>query len=126
MESGNSMPLLEVETPVGKLVFPSEWAQDVRIEKTSVQDPYTVSFYGFAEDQEILLFAFSFGSGTGYRIGSVPNADGTPQTIWLNISRIEALSSWSEEEKARINGLQECVNDLIYQFHQMDGFRESN
>lgn len=116
---------IEVSTPVGKLTFPQEYSDSVRTEDTSSGDQFAMSFYGTAGKSEVMLFEISIGAnGTGYQLGSVPDTDGNPQMIWLNISEIKADPSWSEEETAQINLMQECVNDLIEQFHDMEGFQE--
>lgn len=128
--SGNEKPMaevhsIEISTPVGKLTFPQEYSDSVRIEDTSSGDQFAMSFYGTAGKSEVLLFEISIGAnGTGYQLGSIPDTDGNPQMIWLNISEIKADPSWSEEETAQINLMQECVNDLIEQFHDMEGFQE--
>ncbi len=116
----------EVETPVGKLVFPEDWAEFVQVEDTSSAEQFSASFYGTAGDDKVLLFEISVGpNGSGYQLGSAPDTEGKRQHIWLNIREIESKSSWSNEEVTRINTMQECVNDLIEQLHEIDGFREN-
>lgn len=116
----------EIKTPVGTLVFPEEWDQDVQIEDTSSEDRYSVSFYGKVGSDKVFLFEISIGEkGSGYQLGSAPDEDGKKQLLWLNISEIVSDSSWSEEEVSYINTLQSCVNDLIDQFYQMKGFENS-
>lgn len=131
-EKGNDMLEIDatngvVSTPVGKLTFPEEWADAVQMEDTSTGDQYAVSFYGMIGADRIFLFEFSIGAnGSGYQLGSVPDADGNAQMIWLNISAIQSDPSWSEEDITRINTMQGCVNDLMEQLRAMDGFQESN
>lgn len=94
---------------------------------TSTDGTYAMSFYGTVNGADVLLFEIAIGAAEGgYQLGSAPDADGNMQSIWLNISEIKAEPDWSEADTARINTLQECVNDLIYQLQQVDGFQPAN
>lgn len=118
---------LDIETPVGTLTFPEEWAGDVKTKDTSADGQYAVSFYGTANGEDVLLFELSVGAKEGgYQLGSAPDADGNMQPVWLNIKEIETKPEWSAEDTTRINTLQECVNDLIDQLNHMDGFQTAN
>ena len=117
----------EINTPVGKLVFPSEWADSVEIKDTSSGKQFRNSFYGTVNGEKVLLFELSVGAdGSGYQLGSAPDSAGNTQFIWLNIKEISSEPTWSGEDISRINTMQSCVNDLIEQLHEIDGFRESN
>lgn len=118
---------LEIETPVGTLTFPEEWAGEVQTKDTSTDGQYAVSFYGTVNGEEVLLFELSVGAKEGsYQLGSAPDANGNMLPVWLNISEIEAKPDWSEEDTTRINTAQECVNELIDQLNQMDGFQTAS
>lgn len=118
---------LEIETPVGTLTFPEEWADEVQTKDTSPDGQYAVSFYGTVNGEDVLLFELSVGTKEGsYQLGSAPDANGNMLPVWLNISEIEAKPDWSEEDTTRINTAQECVNELIDQLNQMDGFQTAN
>lgn len=118
---------LELETPVGTLTFPEEWAGDVQTKDTSADGQYAVSFYGTVNGEDVLLFELSIGTKEGsYQLGSAPDVNGNMLPVWLNISEIEAKPEWSAEDTTRINTLQECVNDLIDQLNHMDGFQTAN
>ncbi len=112
-----------VNTPVGELTFPERYAGEVRAAETSA-DPYTAAFYASVGKSEVLLFSVSVGGGSGYLLGSVPDTSGTPREIRIDIDPIEPDASWAEEDVNRINGMQECVNDLMDEFRQMDGFQK--
>lgn len=115
-----------IETPVGKLTFPEAWAQQVWVKEASSGDQYTVDFYGSAGGEDVLLFSLSVGpTGVGYQIGSVPDAAGVAQSVWLEVSEIQAQDGWTEEEASDINMMQSCVNDLIEQIRALEGFREN-
>lgn len=118
---------LEIETPVGTLIFPEAWAGAVQMKDTSADGQYAVSFYGTVGGEDVLLFELSVGAKEGdYQLGSAPDAAGDMQSVWLNIKEIEAKPEWSAEETTQINTMQECVNDLIDQLNQMDGFRAAS
>lgn len=118
---------LEIETPVGTLLFPEEWAGEVQMKDTSADGQYAVSFYGTVNGEDVLLFELSIGTKEGsYQLGSAPDVNGNMLPVWLNISEIEAKPEWSAEDTTRINTLQECVNDLIDQLNHMDGFQPAN
>ena len=115
------------ETPVGTLIFPEAWAGAVQMKDTSADGQYAVSFYGTVGGEDVLLFELSVGAKEGdYQLGSAPDAAGNMQSVWLNIKEIEAKPEWSAEETTQINTMQECVNDLIDQLNQMDGFRAAS
>ena len=115
----------EIQTPVGVLTFPAEWADRVWTEDASSGDQYTEKFYGSAGKDEVLLFEISVGAdGVGYRLGSAPDENGAQRELWLNISEIEPKSAWTEQQISQINLMQGCVNDLIEQVRALDGFRE--
>lgn len=123
----DSAKKLELETPVGTLIFPEAWAGAVQMKDTSADGQYAVSFYGTVGGEDVLLFELSVGAKEGdYQLGSAPDADGNMQPVWLNIKEIEAEPEWSEADTTRISTLQECVNELIYQLQQVDGFQPAN
>ena len=118
---------LEIETPVGTLSLPEEWPDGIEMKDSSADGQYAVSFYGTVNGEDVLLFELSVGAQEGdYQLGSAPDADGNMQPVWLNIKEIEARSEWTEADVTQINAMQESVNELIYQFHQMDGFQAAS
>ena len=116
----------EIQTPVGVLTFPAEWADRVWTEDASSGDQYTEKFYGSVGNDKVLLFELSVGAnGTGYQIGNAPDEEGALQAVWLNISEIRSKESWTEDQVSQINVMQGCVNDLIEQVRALDGFQEN-
>ena len=112
-------------TPVGTLTIPRGLADAVELADTSKGGQYAVSFYGTVGADRVLLFELSVGAdGSGYTLGSVPDANGNRKTVSLNISEIEKKPNWSEDAYAQINELQSYVNDLIEQINQLDGFQD--
>lgn len=117
----------QIKTPVGTLSLPEEWPDDIKMEDSSADGQYAARFYGTAGGEDVLLFELSVGAAEGdYQLGSAPDADGNRQAVWLNISEIEPKPEWSEADVAQINAMQECVNELIYQLHQLDGFQAAS
>lgn len=115
----------EIQTPVGVLTFPAEWADRVWTEDASSGDQYTEKFYGSVGNDKVLLFELSVGAnGIGYQIGNAPDEEGALQAVWLNISEIEPKSAWTEQQISQVNLMQGCVNDLIEQVRALDGFQE--
>lgn len=114
----------KLETPVGTLLFPEELAKDVFAKDVSRDGRYAVSLYGIVGKEEVLLFTLSVGEGgEGYEIGSAPGTGGTQQAVFLDISSIEAKNGWTQAEAERVTMLQSCVNELIAQINQLDGFQ---
>lgn len=116
----------EIRTPVGTLVFPEAWANNIWTEDASSGNQYSEMFYGNVGKDKVLLFELSVGAnGIGYQIGNVPDEEGTLQAVWLNIGEIESRDSWTEKQVSQINVMQGCVNDLIEQIRALDGFQEN-
>ena len=116
-----------IETPVGTLSLPEEWPDGIKMQDSSADGQYAMSFYGTVGQEDVLLFELSVGAKEGsYQLGSAPDADGNRQAVWLNISEIEPKPEWTEADVTQINTMQECVNELIYQLHQLDGFQAAS
>ena len=117
---------VKLSTPVGELTLPERWGDAVTVEDVSSDEQFLARFNGKVDDAEALLFELSIGeNGAGYLIGSAPDASGTPQPIWLEIREIEPTDTWTEEQTAQMNDLQEGVNDLLDQFYSLDGFEKA-
>lgn len=114
-----------IETPVGQLTFPEEWADSVHVEETR-GEAYSAEVYAYSDDEDVFLFRLLIGGeGNGYLLGYVPDEKGDRESVWLDISAIEDKESRSAEESQRLNTIQGCVNDLIEQIREMEGFSES-
>ena len=115
-----------LDTPMGELIIPEAWSDQVEIEDTSADDTYSKSFYKTVGDQKVLLYELIIGeNGAGYELGSVPDKNGDRQKVWLNINVIDRDESWSDDEYNEINTIQSGVNELIDQIYQMKGFEKS-
>lgn len=115
-----------LDTPVGELIIPEAWSDQVEMEDASSEGNYVQSFYKTVGDKKVLLYELIIGeNGTGYELGTLPDKDGNESKVWINISVIDKDESWSDEEYEEINTIQSGVNDLIDQIYQMDGFRKA-
>lgn len=113
----------EITTPIGKFSFPAEWAESVTAEENTSNSRYSAKFYGTVGKDKVLLFELIIGTdGNGYQLGTAPDASGSRQSVWIDISTIEPKSSWTKEETENANLLQSCVNDIIDQLNQLKGF----
>lgn len=91
---------------------------------TSTGGEFSLSFYSKIKSKEVFLFELSVGSqSNGYRLGTYTDEKGKEQSVWLNINEITPDSSWSQDEIDEINKTQSCVNELIDQLNQIDGFK---
>lgn len=83
----------------------------------------SVSFLGKVSDkEEQLLFVIYFNEDGEIPIGIIEKSE---ENIYVNltISELE-LSDLSQEEIDKFSEMQECVNDLLDQIHQVEGFKE--
>ena len=114
----------QITTPLGNLKLSGEWAETVETKGTSSGGEFSLSFYGKVKSKEVFLFELSVGSqSNGYRLGTYTDEKGKEQSVWLNINEITPDSSWSQDEIDEINKTQSCVNELIDQLNQIDGFK---
>ena len=126
-QGGNSALASEnarLSTPVGALALPQALADSCRLEDASEGSQYSMRFYGKVGTDSVLLFELSVGeNGSGYALGSAPDASGNQMPIWLDIHEIKKDPAWTDDEFNRINELQSYVNDLIEQINHLDGFQ---
>ena len=115
----------QISTPLGNLTLSDEWAETVETKDTSSGGNFAMSFYGKVKSKDVFLFELSVGSQSkGYQLGTYTDKKGNEQSVWLNINEITPDSSWSQDEIDEINKTQSCVNDLIDQLHQINGFKD--
>ena len=94
------------------------------IEDVSADGQYAVRVSAPVGTDDVLLFVLSVGeNGSGYALGSAPDASGAQTAIWLDIHEIPKDAAWTADEYAHINALQSFVNDLIEQINHLEGFQ---
>ena len=114
----------QITTPLGNLKLSGEWVETVETKDTSSDGEFSLSFYSKVKSKEVFLFELSVGSqSNGYQLGTYTDEKGKEQSVWLNINEITPDSSWSQDEIDEINKTQSCVNELIDQLNQIDGFK---
>lgn len=113
-----------VETSFLNLYYPVKWKNYIRIEQNMENEVTgSVSFLGKVSDkEEQLLFVIYFNEDGEIPIGIIEKSE---ENIYVNltISELE-LSDLSQEEIDKFSEMQECVNDLLNQIHQVEGFKE--
>lgn len=127
LQSAEPIPVsadAKLSTPVGDLVLPQELAAVCRIADVSADGQYAVRVSAPVGADDVLLFVLSVGeNGSGYALGSAPDASGAQTAIWLDIHEIPKDAAWTADEYAHINALQSFVNDLIEQINHLEGFQ---
>ena len=114
----------QISTPLGELKLSGEWAETVETKDTSSGGEFALSFYSKVKSKDVFLFELSVGSqSNGYQLGTYTDGKGKEQSVWLNINEITPDSSWSQDKIDEINKTQSCVNELIDQLNQIDGFK---
>lgn len=105
-------------------MLPQELAAVCRIADVSADGQYAVRVSAPVGTDDVLLFVLSVGeNGSGYALGSAPDASGAQTAIWLDIHEIPKDAAWTADEYAHINALQSFVNDLIEQINHLEGFQ---
>ena len=113
-------PGIAVENPYMTYYYASDLADDVTIQQTSSEDCHEAAFLTTINGEELELFRIILSKETaenGYVLGMLDK--NIQVTLVMNEQRAE---DWSEEDFARINALQERINDIIPQFYAEAGF----
>ena len=123
VEQPETRQAITLDTPVGTLVYPEEWGALVTATDVSANGTYAVQLSGEANGEPVPLFTLYVGAdGQGYLLGTAPDENGGLQELRLDIRALEQEPGWDEETFLRLNTEQACVNDLIEQIHELDGF----
>lgn len=116
-----------ISTPVGKLVCPSAWGDDVRIEDNTSNGVGSIEFVATTGGSKTKLFSLEFGdTNMGYELGTVPDASGTPVKVGVDIQEIGKTGELSDDDVSTLSGLQDGVNELLDQIYKADGFQAVN
>lgn len=127
IQTGDPAKPVELQTPVGVLRFPDEFAGEVELSETTQNGVYSAVVDGFVGETRVRLFKVLVGEELpAYLVGYVPNEQGELLPVGLDISEIPTDPSWSEAQTKRINLLQGCVNDLIEQINLLPGYQGLN
>ncbi len=111
----------EIETPYAKLKYPAKWKDKCVVEKTE-GDPYTVTVYGIADDENIKLFDVVFGTAPkdSYLLGTM-KSNGKEVTVSLIDYSEDFADDYSVENYPELYAMVEDVNEiisgLVYEYH---------
>ena len=110
-----------IETKYGKLFFPLKWKEYLQV-KMQDEESYIVQFYGkIGNNKKQHLFDISFGGKEGTTIGYYTNKK---EIININVIGKECnkQEEMTEEDFAKICGMQEDVNFLIGMIDKENNF----
>lgn len=119
-------PGIPLVTEYMVLSYPAELEDQVRIEYEELADGQQIIFTTDFTGEELELFRFSISkSGTdGYRLGVLTDENAGQLLVCMNVTEYSS-GSWTPEEYAKLNAMQERVNDIIIQFYDDPRFTAS-
>ena len=119
------MKIALLQTPVGTLEYPSQFAANTRLESKEEDGLYSYTLYGATGAHEALLFTLYVGErGEGRLFGFAPDGQGAMQAIYVQIQEFQGDDTWTQPELELIWQMQQHVNDLIDQIYELPGFQE--
>lgn len=114
-----------LETPVGTLKYPSQYAANTRLETKEEDGLYSYTLYGATGEHEALLFTVYVGErGEGRLFGFAPDGNGVLQAIYVHIVEFTGDDTWTQPELELVWNMQQHVNDVIDQIYELPGFQE--
>lgn len=125
--SGTAESSTVFNTPVGKLIYPSDRAKYATIREKSEDDSYSSTLYGAAGKNEFQLFSVYVNKSVAesFVLGNITDSSGKTYTISIAIKDLEEDSGWSkasDEDKDLIYAMQEDVNYIVEQIEKLPGF----
>lgn len=117
-EKTEEAPGLPLVTKYMVLSYPSELEGLVDIAYEELEDGQQIIFTTDLTGEELELFRFSISkSGTdGYQLGVLTDEEAGQLFVCMNVTEYSS-GSWTPEEYAKLNAMQERVNDIIIQFY---------
>lgn len=104
---------IRISTPYEDLHFPGKWEEQLWTEVSS-EKIYTVTFYWKkSSEEQVPLFAVSFGDENGTLVGTVLAEDGRAIPVTLAMEAHPDTDGWSEEEVNQLYAMKDDVNYLI-------------
>ncbi|MBQ3069418.1 MAG: hypothetical protein IJD01_05695 [Clostridia bacterium] len=111
------------ETPYLTVVHPDYWDDRIEVKTTDGVGAYTLRFSVTLNGKEAELFSFTFGgSGGGYRLGRMTDADGKAADVYSELATFEAGNEWTPDEVQTLTSLQDCVNEILHQIQTAENF----
>ena len=112
-------PGIELETKHITFYYPEELAQDLIIRETTEDGIQRIRFSGMFGGEELELFSILFGppGPEDFALGVIHDEEAGEAEVSIRMN-VQNAEDWSAEDFARINALQERVNDFIIQFYE--------
>ncbi len=122
-------PVVEADvlctTPYFAPVRPDYWDDRIQVQAVDGVGSYTLRFTVSLNGKEAALFWFTFGgSGGGYRLGQMTDANGRAVDVFSELGSFEVGDVWTADEVQTLTALQDCVNEILHQIQTAENFTE--
>lgn len=112
-----------VQTPYGKLYYPIDLMQYMRVEQEIDGRNVIIRYYAKIDDVEYTeVFSVWFGQKQEIVCGTVPNEKGAVTMVTIDMNLDIPQDDWQEDMRLRTFMLQEGVNHLMEKMDQLDSF----
>lgn len=112
-----------VQTPYGKLYYPVDLMQYMRVEQEIDGRNVIIRYYAKIDDVEYTeVFSVWFGQKQEIVCGTVPNEKGAVTMVTIDMNLDIPQDDWHENMRLRTFMLQEGVNHLMEKMDQLDSF----
>lgn len=114
---------LTVSTKYAELVFPAQWADQIRTETEEMGIGYAVTFYGTVGGKEAELFTVFFAaeSENSFPVG-ILSVDGVAMDVCIEVAEVLSDGSWTTAQMDTISAMQESVNYMIEKLQETTDF----
>lgn len=122
----DEVPAVPLPTKYIILSYPEEIQGDVEVSYEDLQDGQRIIFKtGFTgEELELFQFVISKSESEGYLLGTLEDEQAGKLFVCVNVTEYSD-GNWEVADYAKLNSLQERVNDIILQFHKDSRFTPS-
>ena len=112
-----------VNTPYGKLYYPAELMQYVKVEQENDGKNVIIRFLAKIDDVEYTeVFSVWFGKKQELVCGTVAGEKGEVVIVSIDMNLDIPQDDWHENMRIRTFTLQEAVNDLMARLNELDSF----
>lgn len=114
-----------IDTPYGVIHFPQEFGDYTHIEVDEAKDSYEVSFFCKYEENQVPLFAVTFGKAgkDAEVIGQLVDTDEEKKDVSIRLSELSIDTEWEKANAELIYAMQEAVNYIMENFESSYEFR---
>ena len=108
-----------VVTKYMRFAYPEDLKETLIVREEESETRFCVTFSMIAAEQEVELFAIilSETEEEGYKLGYLQDETYGTVIVTTRINE-QSPNDWPEEEFARINSMQERINDILVQFYE--------